>query len=514
MAKTPTTPRLSEAARHLVVPAGIATSTFYRVNHRLRSIGVRFDPWQEGFGATALGCRKSGKYAATIGGVVASIPRQVGKTFTVGNLLIGLALEFPNLRVVWTSHHNRTTTNTFRSMQGMVRRRKVWPLVDAIRTANGEQEIRFANGSIIMFGAREFGFGVGLDAIDVLVFDEAQRLGTKALDDLVPTTNQAKHPHGALVFFIGTPPRPTDDGEAFTAKRQQALGGKAKDVLYVEFSADADADPDDREQWAKANPSYPTRTPLEAMLRMRENLPSDESWLREALGIWEAAGGPSGPIPMTLWPDCADMESKAGLDLALGVEVGPDLAWASVSLAGRRADGRWHMELLENRNGAAWLPMYLLDVLNLNPEIRGVVGDVGGPLKAMVTEVNGTYRLNGPDGPDGEPFPRLMIQPLRVTELGTACAQLVAGVAGGWLHHIDQPQLTAAAGAVGKRALADTGLWVFSRRAATSDITPIQAATYALWGAQNKKIIRPLSAVKRGGGRRYATRTTTRRGSA
>src|SRR5690606_25659475 len=219
---------------------------------------------------------------------VASIPRQVGKTFTVGHLLIALCLELPGLRVVWTSHHNRTTTNTFRSMQGMVRRRKVWPNIapNGIRTANGEQEIKFANGSIIMFGAREHGFGRGMDAVDVLVFDEAQILGLKALEDMVPATNQARHPHGALVIFIGTPPRPTDEGEAGSAKRKQALSGRAGDMLYVEIGADPDADPDDRKAWARMNPSYPHRTPEISLLRMRENIPDEDSWRREAMGIW------------------------------------------------------------------------------------------------------------------------------------------------------------------------------------------------------------------------------------
>ena len=61
---TPSTPRLSEAARHLVIPEGIVTSTFPRVYRRLQLVGIQFDPWQEGFGSVALGCRKDGRYAA------------------------------------------------------------------------------------------------------------------------------------------------------------------------------------------------------------------------------------------------------------------------------------------------------------------------------------------------------------------------------------------------------------------------------------------------------------------
>ncbi len=32
--------------------------------------------------------------------------------------------------------------------------------------------------------------------------------------------------------------------------------------MYIECTADEDAEPDDREQWAIANPSYPHRTPF------------------------------------------------------------------------------------------------------------------------------------------------------------------------------------------------------------------------------------------------------------
>jgi hypothetical protein len=85
----------------------------------------------------------------------------------------------------------------------------------------------FRNGSKIMFGARSMGFGRGFDEIDVEVFDEAQILDSKALEDMVAATNQARHEHGALLFFMGTPPRPTDPSEAFSLRRTEALAGEA-----------------------------------------------------------------------------------------------------------------------------------------------------------------------------------------------------------------------------------------------------------------------------------------------
>ena len=491
-ATKPSTPRLSEAARHLVVPTGIVTTGWQQVEDKGLDLGIGFDWWQASLGKAALAKRSNGKYAATVGGVVLSIPRQVGKTYFVGSLLVILCILFPGLKVVWTAHRTRTATNTFRSLQGIVKRKSVRPHLASgrnggIRTANGEQEIAFRNGSIIMFGAREQGFGRGFDELDIEVFDEAQILTEKALEDMVAATNQSRHPHGALLFYMGTPPRPVDPGEAFSAKRAKALSGKAEDLLYLECAADPDADPDDREQWAKANLSFPHRTPLESMLRLRENLPSDEAWKREALGIWDAVQG-KGVLPAPSWQTALDEASIAADRFALGVECGPDLAYASVSLAGQRADADWHLELEDDQTtrgaGVAWLVPHLEALVAANPQIRAVMVDVAGPVKALLEQ-----------RPDGRWFfkgSKVEVTPIRVAELGAACSLVLNGVVTGGLHHIGQPQLSAAALSAGKRPLGDTGMWVWSRKSSTSDITPIQAATLALAGAQSSTVKKPF----------------------
>ena len=478
------TPRLSEVARHLVLPDGVMTTGWPAVEAKCAQLGVGFDSWQRGLGRLILGKRPDDRYAATVGGVTMSIPRQVGKTYLVGWIVFALCLLFPGLTVLWTAHRTRTATRTFQSMAGMARRPKVKPFVahNGVRTTNGEQEIRFRNGSVVMFGAREQGFGRGFDAVDIEVFDEAQILTDRALEDMVAATNQSRHPHGALLFFMGTPPRPVDPGDVFRDKRDKALAGKLPDGVYVEFSADPDADPDDLEQVAKANPSYPTRTPLEAILRMRENLPADDSYLREALGIWDAAGSTS-VIPADAWAAQGDPQSMPTDRFALGIEAGPDLVSASVALAGQRADGDWHVELDEHRAGGHWLIAYVERLLQSNQQVRAVVGDVGGPLSVLLEQRSGRYFLKGT---------RVVVTCPTVRDLGAACTLMLDGVVGGSVWNLAQPQLQAAAGSAGKRRLGDTGMWVFSRASAAADITPIQAATYALWGAQNAKVRRPM----------------------
>jgi hypothetical protein len=469
----PSTPRLSEAARHVAVPSGIVSTAWPRVRAKAAELGIRYDYWQEQTGQLALAKREDGTYAATVGGVVLSIPRQVGKTYLVGSMVLVMCILFPNLTVLWTAHHLRTTKRTFESLQGMANRKRVKPHVKAIRLANGEQEITFHNGSVIMFGAREQGFGRGFDEVDIEVFDEAQILTERALDDMIAATNQSRQEAGALLFFIGTPPRPTDPGELFTNKRKKALAGDSDNLVYVEFSADQGADPDDPKQWAKANPSYPTHTSDDAMLRMRENLDNDESFMREALGIWSAESS-SQVIDSVSWAAIADAESIAVDMFALAVDVSPDRTVASVSMAGQREDGLWHVELDEQRNGVGWLPGYLEQIVTANPQIRALVIDRASPAASIVDDL---AKL------------RVKVTLTNAPDMAAACGQFYDGVYEGWLRHIDQPQLNVALSVARKRNLGDA--WAWNRKSASSDITPLVACTLALWGAQSSTVKKP-----------------------
>ncbi len=473
---TSSTPRLSEVARHLVIPAGISGSVWPKLRRRLASAGVYFDPWQQGFSAAALGYRADGKYAATVGGVVASIPRQVGKTFTVGHLLIALAAEFPGTRMVWTSHHGRTTTNTFRAMQAMVRRSTIAPLIapNGVRVANGEQEIRYRNDSLIMFGAREHGFGRGLDAIDVEVFDEAQILSLKALEDMVPATNQARHPHGALLFFIGTPPRPGDDGEAFSTKRDDAIACRTTDQMYVELAADPGAAWDDREQWKRMNPSYPTRTPEEAMLRMRANIPDPSAWRREAMGVWDELEALSETIvDPERWAALVTPDPPMHGDIAYGIKFSPDGQTVAVAVALRPADGPIHVEGIGHRlvsDGTKWMVDWLGPRWS---ESKGIVVDgragAGGLVKAL-------RRSGVPE--------RRVVTPTTEQAI-TAHAMFLTAITEASVSHIGDAVLDDSVLNVARRPIGNNGGFGFRPATDVGDVTLAEAAALAHFGAAN-----------------------------
>lgn len=474
------TPRLSEYARCFQYPSGITRTVWPRIEAKGAEVGLGFDWWQAQLGAVCLGYRDDGKYAATIGGVGMSIPRQVGKTYFVMALLVIMCMLFPGLKVVWTSHHLRTTNRTLDSMLSMSRKKKIDPYIKARRTSHGEGQLEFHNESLIMFGARSQGFGRGFDEIDIEVFDEAQIMDAKALEDMIAATNQARHEYGALLFYMGTPPRPTDKSDSFRDRRDEGLAGEDDDAVWLEIGADADSDPDDEDEWGRMNPSYPMRTPRESMLRLRKNLKDDDSWNREGRGIWDPKNTSSVIDPQS-WSLVADAASMPVRNLSLGVEVAPDRSVASVALAGERADGIAHVELDEHRQGTAWIVQWIKERCERN-DIRAVVIDEYSSAASLAEEFKAA---------------RIKVTWTNGTQLANACGQFFDGVIRGNIRHTDQPQVNVALSVVGKRPLGDR--WVWNRKTANADITPIVAETLALWGSQSDQVKRP------GGGRRASS---------
>lgn len=485
--------RLSEVARHVVVPTGIVDTLWFEVEQRCREFGDEFDVWQDGLGQLALGLRADGIFAATIGGVVLSIPRQVVKTFIVGRTVVALCTLFPGLTVLWTAHRIRTATKTFESLKGVVSRKAVKPYLmvarnDGMRSSHGEQEIRFRNGSVIMFGAREQGFGRGFDEVDVEVFDEAQILTESALEDMVPATNQSRFIYGALLFLMGTPPRPKDPGEEFAARRKEALAAKPAgvvvaehgDTLYVEQSADENIGQPggpslmDREQWKKANASYPHRTPEASMLRMRKNLTNDDSWRREAMGVWDGDGIKTwSVIGRRQWADLSVPAIEAPTDgvLAFAVKFSVDGQRVGAAVALRPDEGPVHIEafgvkpLHEGTSAlVAWLAERWRKAAVILIDGKAGTGDLRTQLIAAGVSAR-RVRVVTPD------------------EAITAHAGFLRAVQERDLTHLAQPGLDAQVRVAGKRKIGNLGGWGWEPVTPDGDVTALDAVTLARHGA-------------------------------
>jgi hypothetical protein len=470
---TPGTLQLSDVARHIVQPDGLVSTGWPAVRNTCERLGLGFDPWQDGAGRLILAKRADGLYAAD--SVVVSIPRQVGKTYLIGSICFALCLIEPGLTVLWTAHRFKTARETFGSMKSMAGRKSIAPRVDRVVSGAGDESIVFRNGSRVLFGARERGFGRGFARVGVLVMDECQILTDNAMDDMVPATNTAPNP---LIILTGTPPKPSDPGEIFSMLRQEALDGESSEVLYLEFSADRDADPMDRSQWRKANPSYPRRTPERAMLRMRKTM-GPTSWIREGLGVWDDLATHRALVSPKRWAELVDVGPADGVrpdgmavDMSHAREVSVSACW----LEGESAHVEEVWAGADVDAAVAWVAARAGQSGRRIP----VVIDASSPAASLVTALRAQ---------------RVRVTVSSASDMARACGMWLDGVSAGALTHADQESVNAALATARKRAIGTAGGWGWDRKDDTVNLAPLVSHTLARYAAPVHGSIEPRRVV-------------------
>jgi hypothetical protein len=447
-------------ARHVVAPEGIASTEWPSVGQTCSRLGWGFDRWQADAGRLILAKRADGSYAADT--TCISIPRQVGKTYLIACIIFALCLLKPGLTVIWTAHRKTTARETFDQFDGMAKRPKVAAHIRQVLHGKGDEAIHFNNGSRILFGARESGFGRGMAGVDILVCDEGQILPESTLEDLGATQNTAPNP---LFFVMGTPPRPRDAGEFFTLLRQEALDGESDSTLYIETSADRGTDPMDPDQLRKANPSYPHRTTHRALLRLRKKLKNNDAWNREARGIWDEITKHFSPIPGALWSEQVDVGPNDGSKpTALAVDMSHD-RHISVAACWLEAEDTAHAE-------EVWAGP------DADAAVEWVTKAAGRRIPVVIDEASPASSL----------APILRARKVRVLktsagDMAKACGQLVDKVGLGKFTHADQDPVNDAVTGARKRAIGTAGGWGYDRRDESVNIAPLVALTLALFGA-------------------------------
>lgn len=445
--------------------------------------GLQPDDWQQLILDDWLAV-SGGRWASLKCGL--SVPRQNGKNGTLEvRELFGMIGR--GEKILHTAHQVKTAQKHFRRLKHFFGKRADDPsakfpelnaLVDELRNVNGQEAIFLKNGGSVEIVARSQGSGRGF-TVDVIVCDEAQDMSDDDLEALLATSSAG--PLGDPQWiFTGTPPGPKANGEVFTRNRVDALDGKARKVCWHEWSADVGDNFDDPGVWEKANPGLASGRLLLDVIEGERGTFSDEGFGRERLGMWASAAAQS-VIDADTWSACADQQSVAVDRLALAIDVAPDRSRGSVSVAGQREDGLWHVELDEQRNGVGWLTAYVAARCERN-DIRAVVIDGASPAASMVDDLS----QRG-----------VKVTTTSARDMAGACGSFYDGVMEGWLRHIDQPQLNASLSTARKRALGDA--WAWNRKNAASDITAVVACTLALFGAQSSAVKRPIR--KPGGGK-------------
>ena len=464
--------------RFNIAPPPTRTNSWEDVADLCASFGLILDPWQETVLQAAMGERSDGLWAAKRVGL--SAPRQNGKSQLIVARALAGALLFGERKIVVSAHQQDTARETFTKFLDV---RDASPALaermpeHLTMNAINREQLKFTNGAVIQFKARAGATTRGFSS-DCLMLDEAQILSGRAWASINSTMSARPNPQ---IWLMGTPPTPEDDSDVFASVRNAALERRSNQAAWLEWAADPDEDPDDESTWAKANPAWFTRINHDVVRGEYETY-TEQQFAVERLGIWESVQSRH-VIDPDSWAAVADTDSRPNERLVLAVDVDPDQARASVALAGVRSDGLVHVELYEQRQGTGWLASWITERAQI-AKLDAVVIDGKSPAAPLVDELK-----------------RRKVRNVTVTDandMATACGGFFQAVMERTMRHTGQPQVDAALAAATKRTLGDR--WAWNRRSAVADITPLVAATLAVWGVQTSKVRRRDSTSNHGRG--------------
>lgn len=405
---------------------------------------------------------------------VVTIQRQAGKT----TWLLSEALERclfggPFRRVWYTAQNGQYAREKWGELvaeltgPGAPLRRQI-----QAKFTNGTERLIFPNGSTLR------PFPPTKDALhsmqsDLVIVDEAWKhdatRGAELMQAIGPT--QATRP-GAQVVIVST--AGTADS---TWLRPLVDRGRGADpaVTYLEWGIGDDVDPMDLDAVAAAHPAV-GRT-------------IDRQFLEDQAGIMAATPGEFARaygnrwtttleqlIPAIAWAAIRhrDGTPAASTPPVFGADVAVDRSAAAVLACWPDTDGVPTLELVQYATGTDW---------------------VAGRLAQLHAEHGGPVVLDGGTGPASTVVdalgPHTWVRALTPREYTTACAQLLDAITDRSIRHRGNPELDAAVGAAAKRTVGDG--WAWSRRTPTVDVSPLVAASLALWGRHRPAPVRPVA---------------------
>lgn len=416
--------------------------------------GLELDDWQQHILRVAMRERAERSWSAFE--VALIVPRQNGKGAVLeARELAGLFLLEDERLILHSAHEFKTAQEAFRRILALVERTSALRRrVARIRTSHGEEGIELTDGSRLRFVARSTGSGRGFSG-DLVILDEAYALTAESMAALLPTMSARPNPQLWYASSAGM-----TSSTQLRAVRERGLAADPS-LAYFEWSVADGADLDDPEAWATANPGMGIRIAEEFVGRERAALPEAE-FARERLGVWEALRGAS-VIDADVWHGLTDPLSRPEDPVAFAADATPDRAWASIGLAGRRADGRWHHEVVANERGIGWVAGRLAELQKWRP--CATVIDPGGPLGSILPALEEAG---------------VEVATVTAREMAQACGGFYDAVTDGQSRHLGSGVLNAAVDAARKRPLGDA--WAWHRKDATTDISPLVAVTLAQFG--------------------------------
>ena len=422
-----------------------------------------------------MGTQANGKWAAEI--AAHAMSRQNGKGDEIedrelyGLLVLGEA-------IVHTAHEVPTAKNAFERLEARFQaNRDLRVKVSKFRYGNGDQAIELKSGAFIAYRARTGAAGRGLDALDVVVYDEAQHLQAEHMAASSPALAVSPNAQRIIAGSAGLA-----TSQQWWEMRMDALRDVGGSFAFVEHGAEqisldengelvsVTPDPGIEQTWADGNPAYGRRI-FAPFLTAQRRLLGDAIFLREHCGVWDplpAVARQAAVVSPAKWAaeGVQDPGSRHSGRVALSVEVSPNSASASVAFAGTRSDGRAHLEVLESGAGADWVVARVARALR-GGEVRVVAVEPSGPVSSILPELRKLV----------ESFDDVDLVEVTGRKYAGACEAFRAAICDGLVAHIGQAWLSASVGGARRRKLGEQWVW---DRDAPADASPVIAVTVAM----------------------------------
>ena len=245
-----------------------------------------------------------------------------------------------------------------------------------------------------------------------------------------------------------------------------------------EYSVPDGADHLDESLWPMALPGLGV-TSIISDIRDAARRPGNEAGFRTEYLCQFVNQIEVGPFGEDGWLDCLDAESQAAADspIGLAVDVSNDRSFATLAIAGLRDDGLTHVEVIAHRAGTEWIAGVVRDNIER-------IGAEGVALQGRGSAASTLREALESEG--------VTVVPCEKGELPAAMGRFYDLVVGGGLRHRGQGILDKAAETAAIKPLGDT--WAWDRKNSPVDVSPLCAATFAVWALERRPEPEPVSA--------------------
>ena len=429
--------------------------------------GLTMLSWQDGIMEGWLGRTAGGRWAAPT--CALSIPRQNGKTLGLGVPRMNYGMLLLGEEVIYTSHLQKTSTETFESMAQFFEQKALKKYVKDIKTALGREQIILNNGGRVKFLARTRNGGRGQHG-DLLVFDEALELDRDQHASFLPAISASKNPQ---TVYLSTPPTEQSPGHVLRHIRSMALSGESERIAYAEWSVPDIGDPADSERWYAANPSLGILIGEETVRGEAEQL-DKVTFARERLGWWSPVDVFEGAIDTSDWDACKNENpSEEGL-VCYAVKFSPDGSTGSVAECRKPKDGPLFVRVVASRSLSGGIGWFCEELAARKDRAAQIVIDGQSNAQDLNERLLAAHVS-----------PQALIRP-RTGDVIAACSSFANAVKERTVCHYGQPALDVSATRSRKRRIGANGGWGF-QSTEEADATMVEACALAYWVAVTTK---------------------------